>query len=64
MLCSYPFPGNVRELENLMERFAALGAGGILSSEVFPDNASGGVEFWESTTLSNFNRSAKIRGTA
>jgi two-component system response regulator PilR (NtrC family) len=38
MLSAYSFPGNVRELENLMERFAALGSGGALDSEVFPDS--------------------------
>ena len=38
MLRSYSFPGNIRELKNLMERFAALGSGGMLGSEVFPDN--------------------------
>ena len=37
-LCAYPFPGNVRELKNLMERFAALGSGGALGSDVFPDS--------------------------
>ncbi|MDR2560469.1 MAG: sigma-54 dependent transcriptional regulator [Holophagales bacterium] len=37
-LMSYSFPGNVRELENLMERFAALGSGGALDKDVFPDN--------------------------
>jgi two-component system response regulator PilR (NtrC family) len=38
VLMSYSFPGNVRELENLIERFAALGSGGALDKEVFPDN--------------------------
>ncbi|MCL1908286.1 MAG: sigma-54 dependent transcriptional regulator [Holophagaceae bacterium] len=37
LLGAYSFPGNVRELENLMERFAALGSGGVLDVEVFPD---------------------------
>ena len=37
LLGNYSFPGNVRELENLMERFVALGSGGVLDSEVFPD---------------------------
>jgi DNA-binding NtrC family response regulator len=37
-LVSYSFPGNVRELENLMERFAALGSGGALDKDVFPEN--------------------------
>jgi DNA-binding NtrC family response regulator len=38
MLGEYSFPGNVRELENLMERFAVLGSGGLLGCDVFPDS--------------------------
>ncbi|MBI4912504.1 MAG: sigma-54-dependent Fis family transcriptional regulator [Acidobacteria bacterium] len=36
VLRGYPFPGNVRELENLMERCVALNAGGPVSSAFFP----------------------------
>ena len=36
-----PFPGNVRELENLMERCVALNSGGPIGPELFPDNLSG-----------------------
>jgi two-component system response regulator PilR (NtrC family) len=43
MLRGYSFPGNVRELENLMERFAALGSGGALDSEVFPESLLAGL---------------------
>jgi two-component system response regulator PilR (NtrC family) len=32
------FPGNVRELENLMERCVALNSGGPIGVELFPDN--------------------------
>lgn len=32
------FPGNVRELENLMERCVALNAGGLIGVELFPDD--------------------------
>jgi len=34
----YAFRGNVRELENLMERFVALNSGGPIGIELFPDN--------------------------
>jgi two-component system response regulator PilR (NtrC family) len=32
-----PFPGNVRELENLMERCVALNSGGPIGLDLFPD---------------------------
>ena len=38
LLRSYPFAGNVRELENLMERCVALNAGGPISKAFFPAN--------------------------
>ncbi|WP_005036200.1 sigma-54-dependent transcriptional regulator [Holophaga foetida] len=34
----YTFRGNVRELENLMERCVALNSGGPIGVELFPDN--------------------------
>ena len=34
----YPFRGNVRELENLMERCVALNAGGPIGVDLFPDS--------------------------
>jgi len=34
----YRFQGNVRELENLMERCVALNAGGPIGTDLFPDN--------------------------
>jgi two-component system NtrC family response regulator len=33
----YPWPGNIRELENLMERLAALNDGGTLTAADLPD---------------------------
>ncbi len=37
-LSSYPFPGNVRELENLIERMVVLAKGGTLTLEDLPEN--------------------------
>jgi len=38
LLRRYRFRGNVRELENLMERCAALNSGGSIGSDLFPDS--------------------------
>ena len=38
VLRGYRFQGNVRELENLMERCVALNAGGPIGKDLFPDN--------------------------
>lgn len=40
-LRNYPFPGNVRELENILERAAALSDGQILDLENLPDEVLG-----------------------
>jgi len=40
----YSFRGNVRELENLMERCAALNSGGSIGSDLFPDSLLMDVE--------------------
>jgi two-component system response regulator PilR (NtrC family) len=44
LLGKYRFRGNVRELENLMERCVALNAGGPIDIELFPDNILAEVE--------------------
>ena len=38
LICSYDFPGNVRELSNLMERGVALATGTSLGIEQLPDD--------------------------
>jgi two-component system response regulator PilR (NtrC family) len=50
LLRRYPFRGNVRELENLMERCVALNPGGPVGIELFPDNLLSRVEGRETTT--------------
>ena len=44
VLRRHPFRGNVRELENLMERCVALNPGGPVDTELFPDNLLGKTE--------------------
>jgi len=36
MLLAYSWPGNIRELENCMERMTVLSKGGLIRSEDFP----------------------------
>lgn len=36
-LCEYPFPGNMRELKNIVERAALLARGGTIQPEHLPD---------------------------
>lgn len=38
LLRRYPFRGNIRELENLMERCVALNGGGPIGTDLFPDS--------------------------
>jgi two-component system response regulator PilR (NtrC family) len=40
ILCAYPFPGNVRELENLIERAVALARGPSIGPDLWPATVS------------------------
>ncbi len=41
LLRSYPFPGNVRELQNIIERAVALEAGALLTPSSLPERVQG-----------------------
>jgi two-component system response regulator PilR (NtrC family) len=42
LLCAYPFPGNIRELENLIERAVTLAAGDRITVECLPSTVLDG----------------------
>jgi DNA-binding NtrC family response regulator len=42
-LCDYQWPGNIRELENLIERLVIIKGSGIITSEDLPDKYAGKV---------------------
>jgi two-component system NtrC family response regulator len=46
VLYNYPWPGNIRELENVIERAVVLNSGGVISLEDLPEELAGAeVEF-------------------
>ena len=40
-LLAYTFPGNIRELENVMERAVALAEGNVITLELLPEGMRG-----------------------
>ncbi|MGQ9509478.1 MAG: helix-turn-helix domain-containing protein [Thermodesulfobacteriota bacterium] len=42
LLLKYPFPGNIRELENMLERAVALIKGKVIQAEDLPEEICGG----------------------
>ena len=47
IFCRYPWPGNIRELENLVERFLVLKAGEMVHPEDLPEKFSHAAAFIE-----------------
>ena len=50
-MLDYGWPGNIRELENVIERCVVLGHGHELSEECLPDHIRGGTRAIEETVL-------------
>jgi len=50
-LLSKRWPGNVRQLKNVMERLAALHAGGVLSAEDLEEDATGVTDFIQLSSI-------------
>jgi DNA-binding NtrC family response regulator len=54
-LCNYPFPGNTREVKNLMERLVLLAADGVITSEIIPGDIKYGNKNLLCTSMENRN---------
>jgi DNA-binding NtrC family response regulator len=51
MLCSYPYPGNVRELENIIQRSIIIAQGSSLLLRHLPKEMKGTTTISESENL-------------
>ena len=59
-LSSYPWPGNIRELENFIERSVILSSGNILRPPLSSLNAGATTESQEAVTLEEAEREAPL----
>jgi formate hydrogenlyase transcriptional activator len=55
-LCSYPWPGNIRELQNLIERAVILSNGGVLPNPLPAATPKGAIVSPPATTLRDSER--------
>jgi formate hydrogenlyase transcriptional activator len=55
-LCSYPWPGNIRELQNFIERSVILSSGSVLRSPLASLEAAAETESGEAVTLEQAER--------
>ena len=65
--CEYPWPGNIRELENILERAYILEQSSLLTPESFPPEIASAVHFHPVTAPSDASLSlaeARKRGVA
>lgn len=56
VLCSYPYPGNVRELENIIQRSIVMAKGPMLLPINLPDELRGIVAISEPESLADMER--------
>jgi DNA-binding NtrC family response regulator len=54
-LCNYPFPGNTREVKNLMERLVLLAGNGVITPDIIPADIKYGKTNLLCTSMENRN---------
>jgi len=60
-LQGYPFPGNVRELENMVEQAVALASGGVITlDDILPETAPQEEESADRTLAGIVDRAEKV----
>lgn len=63
-LCLYEWPGNIRELENLVERFLVLKGGETIELSDLPEKILGGASTGSTSSDGPGNRDARDAGTS